>query len=805
MSKKIDVIVDIPALQTNQNFTYLVDDSLENLVKVGSRVLVPFGQAGRPVQAYVISIESQANLDDLKNINALLDPEPMLNSELISLSNWLADQTYSFRANVLRAMLPNLLKLNTRRYVLVNEEKISKNEVLDLLGVEQANDLRIAELTHMQQAKLNEWVNQGVVELKYAIADTAKIKTEMQVYPNLSESDLKIEVSQLASNATGQIKLLKLLGTLDEDGIAQKKLINEEKIGRSTIESAEKKHWIIRKAIEKYRNPFQSKTVQSDSALILNSEQKIAKNMIDRQIKSKDSTPILLEGVTGSGKTEVYLQSIAEVVKQGKTAIMLVPEISLTPLMVNRVRARFGNQVAVLHSALSDGEKFDEWRRIVRQEVSVVVGARSAVFAPLQNLGIVIVDEEHSSTYKQEDTPRYSARDVAVYRARTNKCPVVLGSATPSLESRARAEKKVYNLVQMKERANKHDLPTIKIIDMRKELNSRADETFSKGMLTAINDRIAKKEQIVLLLNRRGFSSFVMCRSCGFVLKCPNCDVSLTMHVDTHSMRCHYCGHEEVIPKACKNCGSEKIRFYGTGTEKVEKQLAKLVPDAKVIRMDVDTTRRKGAHERLLDRFGNHEADILLGTQMIAKGLDFPDVTLVGVLNADTSLELPDFRSAERTFQLLTQVAGRAGRADKEGEVLIQSFNPDHYAIKLAQKQDYEDFFIKEMYLRKLGKYPPYFFTVQVAVSSGEEKTAAKVAFDIVNKIKKVVSDRSVILGPSPRSIAKIKQKYFYQLVIKFQKEPGLDQVLRSIRDEAQKQYRQGISISIDPEPQVFI
>lgn len=798
--------MNVPALQTNTPFTYIADDAVEDDIKIGSRVIVPFGKAERPIQGFVVEEVTQKVTGDLKKIISVLEPEPLLNEELISLSNWLADKTYSYRVSCLNAMIPNLVKVNTRRFVKINSEKITQTQVLELLGEQQVTDLKVSDLTFAQQRQLNHWIKENKVSLEYATENSARKKMINWIWPLITDENYGVEVDKIRKNATKQLELIEILKKIDPDeGISQTTLLNEYHVGRSTLNSAVKNGWAKRSEIERYRDPFEGSDLKSDTSLQLNEEQQQAYDLVVRAIEQHQSKPILIEGVTGSGKTEVYLQSISKAIGEGKSALLLVPEISLTPLMVKRVRARFGQQVAVLHSGLSDGEKFDEWRRIIRNEVKVVVGARSAVFAPLQNLGIIIIDEEHSETYKQTDAPRYHARDVAIYRAKNANCPVVLGSATPSLESRSRVERGRYDFVQIKRRANQKDLPEIKIVDMREHLGDGFNENFSAPMVEEIQKRLLKKEQVVLMLNRRGFSSFVMCRSCGFVLKCPNCDVSLTMHMDTHSMRCHYCGHEEPIPKSCRNCGSTKIRFFGTGTEKVEQQLAEIIPEARVIRMDVDTTRRKGAHERLLAKFGNHDADILLGTQMIAKGLDFPDVTLVGVLNADTALELPDLRASERTFQLLTQVAGRAGRADKKGKVLIQTFNPDHYAIKLAQKQDYEDFFRKEMYLRHLGKYPPYYFTALISISDRDEKEALKSAYEMLNIIQPKVSSNAVILGPTAKSISKIKQKYYYQILIKYQKEPGLHNALLEVLERSQEKFRHGTRISIDPEPQNFL
>ena len=581
-----------------------------------------------------------------------------------------------------------------------------------------------------------------------------------------------------------------------------------KELGFSTalLNEAAKNGWLTFIEKEAYRDPFANQTFEKTTALSLNAEQQVAVETILQSVQEQQSQTYLLEGITGSGKTEVYLQVIAEVLNQGKTAIMLVPEISLTPQMVQRFKSRFGEHVAVMHSGLSQGEKYDEWRKIERGEAEVVVGARSAIFAPIENIGVIIIDEEHEASYKQEETPRYHARDLAIWRSEYHHCPVVLGSATPSLESRARAQKNVYQRLRLTQRANQAaTLPTIDVVDMRQEVENGNVSSFSMSLQEKLQERLEKNEQSVLLLNRRGYSSFVMCRDCGYVLPCPNCDISLTLHMDSKTMKCHYCGHEERIPYRCPNCGQDKIRYYGTGTQKVEEELQTLLPDSRILRMDVDTTRRKGAHEKILRTFGEGQADILLGTQMIAKGLDFPNVTLVGVLNADTALNLPDFRSSERTFQLLTQVSGRAGRAEKPGEVIIQSFNPEHYAIQLAKAQDYEDFYTKEMYIRHRGDYPPYYFTVQITASHPEENEAAKQMFQIARKLKQGLSPQAILLGPTPNAIMRVNNRYFYQVIIKYKQEPMLQPLLKEILTDTQRATARGLKLSIDAEPMNFI
>jgi len=558
--------------------------------------------------------------------------------------------------------------------------------------------------------------------------------------------------------------------------------------------------------MEVYRDPYAEREFKRQGPLPLTGAQEKAIMPILSSIEEERHEVFLLYGVTGSGKTEIYLQSIQSVLEKGKEAIVLVPEIALTPQMVKRFKERFGDLVAVMHSGLSAGEKYDEWRKIQRREVKVVVGARSAIFAPFENLGIIIIDEEHETSYKQEENPRYHARDVAIKRAATHRCPVVLGSATPSLESFARAQKGVYTLLNLPSRMNEQPLPSVEIIDMREELREGNRSMFSRVLFEKLQDRIEKGEQTVLFLNKRGHSSFVMCRDCGFVVNCPNCDITLTYHRFQELMKCHYCGHEERVPTICPECNSEHIRYFGTGTQKVEEELTKLLPEARVIRMDVDTTGRKGSHEKLLNAFQEGEADILLGTQMIAKGLDFPNITLVGVLSADTMLHLPDLRSSEKTFQLLTQVSGRAGRHELPGEVVIQTYTPEHYSIELAGTQDYDRFYNQEMMARKIHKYPPFYYLTLVTVSHEELMKAVSVTEKITRFVTTRLSQEAVVLGPVASPIPRIKNRYRYQCLIKYKKEPELKTALKAILDHYQQETATGnLQISMDLNPYILM
>ncbi|MBF8808668.1 MAG: primosomal protein N' [Enterococcus lacertideformus] len=802
MTVASEVIVDVPTMQTDQPFTYLVPSELETVIQIGMRIEVPFGNGNRHVQGFVVELH-ETNTDtskSLKSIIQLLDLAPVINKELLSLADYMKTVTYAFKITCLQTMLPSVMKAvyDKQIYPLSNKMEVQSlfNGRKEISWKEAQEEGILSQLIRWRQEKL--------VDIKYEVHTKNKVKTIRLIHPNLNKTQIEEEWGKLRQNAKKQKELLLCLSEQTKDEPIS--YYKERGISTTILNQGRDKGWLSFEETESYRDPYKDRTFEQTKAFRLNEEQQHAVNRILEAGQKKESQTFLLEGITGSGKTEVYLQAIAEVLTQNKTAIMLVPEIALTPQMVERFKGRFGEAVAVLHSGLSQGEKYDEWRKIERNEAQVVVGARSAIFAPLLNIGLIIIDEEHESSYKQDETPRYHARDLAIWRGNYHHCPVVLGSATPSLESRARAQKGLYELLYLSQRAKlSAQLPSIEVVDMRQELQKHNTSTFSKQLQVKIQDRLAKKEQIVLLLNRRGYSSFVMCRDCGFVLPCPNCDISLTLHMDTHSMRCHYCGHEEPIPHRCPNCGGNKIRYYGTGTQKVEEELKSLYPEARILRMDVDTTRKKGAHERILQQFGQKNADILLGTQMIAKGLDFPDVTLVGVLNADTSLNLPDFRSSEHTFQLLTQVSGRAGRAEKAGEVIIQTFNPQHYAIELAKEQNYEQFYQQEMTVRHRSGYPPYYFTVKITTSHQEEQVAAKKIFEIANQLKQVLGMQNLLLGPTPSTVNRVKNRYYYQLIIKYKQEPNLANILKNILDQSQKEQRQGLFVAIDNEPLHFI
>ncbi len=642
MKKVAQVIVDVPAMQTDQPFTYLIPSTLTEQIAVGMRVEVPFGN--RRVQGFITALDQldqqtvEAVEYEWKEIISVLDLKPVLNEEMLALADYMKEKTFAFKITCLQTMLPSVMRAAYHKYIFLTDE-IDEPLQDDLFSGLEEISWEEAETRNIlpQLMKLRA---QHKVDIRYEVQTKNKVKVIRYIQASLSFERLEEELTALRKGSKKKEELLHLLQALGPKEQVAVKEMKEKGFSTAVLNDAEEKGWLHYVEKETYRDPFADHQFEKTMPFSLNEEQQTAVDSILHSMETSTPDTYLLEGITGSGKTEVYLQTIAEGLRQKKSAIMLVPEISLTPQMVQRFKSRFGDQVAVLHSGLSHGEKYDEWRKIERGEAQVVVGARSAIFAPLDNLGVIIIDEEHEASYKQEETPRYHSRDLAIWRGAYHGCPVVLGSATPSLESRARAQKKVYRHLLLTQRANSSaSLPQIDVIDMREEVQRKNVSTFSALLQEKLLERMARKEQSVLLLNRRGYSSFVMCRDCGYVLPCPNCDISLTLHMDTKTMKCHYCGHEEGIPHRCPNCNSDKIRYYGTGTQKVEEELKALFPESRVLRMDVDTTRRKGAHERILSAFENQEADILLGTQMIAKGLDFSERYASGGIECGYGIE----------------------------------------------------------------------------------------------------------------------------------------------------------------------
>ncbi|MDG5480742.1 primosomal protein N' [Staphylococcus xylosus] len=798
------VIVDIPSKSVDFTFDYIIPSKLQSMVQVGMRVIVPFGP--RTIQGYVMQITDKPddNIDiaKLKEIKEIQDIKPELTEELIQLTEWYNNYFVTKRISMLEVMLPSAIKAKyTKVFSIVDVDAVPEE-----LKVKFDKDGQYP----YKEAQYNDDLGQIVPLLKQGIVSemtllSQNVSKKKQRAVSIIEGFDYDSILNSLEKSKKQYELYAYL--LDErHHTVLLKDLEEMGFSKSSIDTLMRKGFVEKYDAIVERDPFETRVFEQDQKQQLTYDQQEAYKSILESIQAHRQRTYLLHGVTGSGKTEVYLQTIEEVLKLGRQAMMLVPEIALTPQMVLRFKRRFGDEVAVLHSGLSKGERYDEWQKIRDGKASVSVGARSSVFAPFKNLGMIIIDEEHESSYKQEDYPRYQARDIAQWRSQYHQCPLILGSATPSLETYARAEKGVYELLSLPNRVNQQALPEIEIVDMRTELSSGNRSMFSEQLRKAIQQRLDKKEQIVLFLNRRGYASFMLCRDCGHVPQCPNCDISLTYHKSTDQLKCHYCGHQEVPPNKCPNCESEHIRQVGTGTQRVEELLQEAFQEARIIRMDVDTTSRKGAHEKLLDDFGAGKGDILLGTQMIAKGLDFPNITLVGVLNADTMLNLPDFRASERTYQLLTQVSGRAGRHEKEGEVIIQTYNPEHYAIKDVQANDYTAFFNKEMNYRKMGKYPPYFFLINFTIAHKEMKKVMEASKHIHKILLQHLTDKALVLGPSPAALSRINNEYRFQILVKYKSEPALHEALKYLDDYYHDQYlKEKLSLKIDINPQMMM
>lgn len=606
---------------------------------------------------------------------------------------------------------------------------------------------------------------------------------------------LKNEDLSNIKNPDGYKKIVEFFKT-NSGKYTKSELINEHSISQYKLNKLIENEVLSIEEESVFR--YNDRVYNKDSAKTLTIEQE---NIIREYINSDDKM-FLLKGVTGSGKTEVYMKLVERVLLEGKSAIILVPEIALTPQMIERFKGRFGVNVALFHSKLSDGERFDEWFRVKEGKSKVIVGARSAIFLPAKNLGLIIIDEEHENTYKSEQNPKYQTKEVAEYLSELKGCKVILGSATPSIETYYRALTGEMKLLELNSRVDNKAMPPMKVIDMRNELKGGNKSLFSRELFIAIQERLKRKEQIILFLNRRGFSTFVSCRSCGYVFKCNECDISMTYHKNG-LLICHYCGKTKREPRECPKCHSKYVKFFGAGTQRVEEEVKKYFNNAGILRMDVDTTRDKHSYERIYNTFKNGEADILIGTQMVSKGLDFKNVTLVGILAADMSINIPDYRAAERTFQIITQVAGRAGRGDKQGEVLIQTYTPQHYSLQYAVNYDYEGFYEKEFTVRAMMKYPPFGKLLLINGTSKKEDLLKNFMHKITMMIKPLVENclDIEILGPIPCMISKVKENYRWQIVIKGEFDSYFSKNIKEILYDENKNVYNDIRISMDINP----
>ena len=831
---KLFVNVALP-VPVNKLFTYSVPSELKKDVAVGKRVLVPFGR--KEMTGFIVGVSTEAGWHKLKNIKDVLDPEPVFTDELMKLTRWVADYYFSSWGEVLKTALPQGTVVESKRIVkLVKCEnidevvnKISKTapkraEVLRFLSHHPSgvsiNKIKTELKIRNIYSILNNLEKLGFVKMENLIpSGKAGIKKEKFVSLSdelrASEKKLYSAIDEVEKYAPRQLDILMFLVGETRRGkteVPVSEVLKRTGAQLSSIKSLVEKGFV--KMIEKeVIRKFEYEFSEPDKKITLNKFQLEAVKKINQAVDEGKFKAFLLYGVTGSGKTQVYIEAIKKVVQSGKTAIVLVPEISLTPQMVDRFKKVFGDVVGVLHSKMSAGERYDTWRLARYGSFRIIIGPRSAVFAPLENLGLIVVDEEQESSYKQFDSsPRYNARDVAVMRARINNAIAILGSATPSLESYYNAKSGKYELLELPERVDKAKLPRIEIVNMIKERKEAGNKTSISNVLKAkIKERLDKGEGIIIFQNRRGYSTYIECQDCGFVESCSNCSVTLTFHLAQKHLRCHYCGKTKEVPDRCARCGGIKLKLKGVGTQKVETELKALFPEVRILRMDLDTTVGKKSHDKIITKFLNGEADILVGTQMVAKGLDFSRVTLVGVISADIPMLIPDFRSAERTFQLLTQVAGRSGRSEKEGEVIIQTFNPEHYIMELVAKHRVFEFYEKELEFRKELGYPPFSRLVLIEFKGPDEKAVSSVAEAFSTEMKNEI-ERNIpgveLLGPAPAAIPKIKRNFRYHIILKTPKEYGkksekLHIAIWKLKEKYEpKLNSKGIKLIVDVDPQ---
>lgn len=745
MSKYAKILVDIPVEELDQSFDYRVPEKYRDIISIGQAVMVPFGP--RKVTGFVIGLTDESEVEEskIREISRIIFTDTFFDEELLELFQWMSVYYKAKLINIIKTAVPAGV----------------------ISGQLKKKTLRIVKL-NTAKYKIEEYINN----------EGKKAYKQVEVLEILLNSDrdyTATELARLAGTSTSTITRLVEKGLLKYEEIVQE------------------------------RRPYLGENIKRERPHEANPWQREVITRIKEQLDKATYGAFLLHGVTGSGKTEVYLQVIDYALQKSLGAIVLVPEISLTPLMVRRFYSRFGDQIAILHSNLSAGERYDEWRRLKRGEARIAIGARSAVFAPVKNLGLIIIDEEHENTYKQGEYPYYHSREVALKRSKITGSTVILGSATPSLESYYLMRKGVFRLLELPERIKQKSLPPVELIDMREELRKGNTGIFSYQLQEAIRDALGRKEQALVFLNRRGYASFLFCRECGQAIKCKNCDITLTYHASIDKLRCHYCDFLMSRPASCPHCGGNYLREYGHGTERIEEELKELFPGAVIARMDLDTTGRKGAHQEILEKMERGEIDILVGTQMIAKGHDYPNIGVVGVISADTMLNIPDFRAAERTFQLLTQVAGRTGRGDKKGLVFIQTFNPEHYSIQAARNHDYLQFYQQEIENRKLFGYPPYTLLTNIIVRGEVEQQVIEAAMALDAFLQKYGKLILEVLGPGEAPIGKLRNNYRWQIILKFRTYKERNFVLTRLREFLVEKGRKEVVYNIDVDPLMML
>ena len=725
-----EIILNSEAIEIDRPFTYKVPLDMEQKVKVGQMVRVPFGVRSKPVEGFILDLkEEEIKVSfKIKNILSVENEEPVITEEDLKLINFLREEYLCKYIDAIRLLIP------------VGILKGAKSKSRSVIV----------------------YIDDNLESIK--------------------NSDGYLEVINFIKRNTGKYTKSELT---KEHGVSLYKL--NKLIEHGLIKS--EKEIVFRYNTREYNKDVEKKLTAEQSMAI-------------EAIEDSEENLILLKGVTGSGKTEVYMRLVEKVLTEGKSAIVLVPEIALTPQMIERFKGRFGSNVALFHSKLSDGERFDEWYRVKEGKASLIIGARSAIFLPARKLGLIIIDEEHENTYKSDQNPKYQTKEVAEFISKLKGCKVILGSATPTIESYYRAISGEMKLVELNHRIDNRPMPEMKLVDMREELRSGNKSIFSRRLYASMQQKLEKGEQIILFLNRRGFSTFVSCRSCGYVFDCENCDISMTYHKNGFLV-CHYCGKTKKQPNLCPKCGSKYVKFFGAGTERVEEEVRKYLKNAKILRMDVDTTRAKDSHEKIYNAFKAGEADILIGTQMVSKGLDFPNVTLVGILSADMSLNLPDYRAAERSFQIITQVAGRAGRGEKEGEVIVQTYTPEHYSLQYAKKYDYEDFYEKEFTIRAMMGYPPFGRILLInGIGKNEDELKKQMIF-LGKKVKEKAEEFGglEVLGPTPCIIYKIKENYRCQIIVKGEFSSKFSKSIKDLLYDKANNVYNDIRVSMDINP----
>ena len=801
-----EIIVSINNANVDKPFSYAVPDEFKDRALRGMRAVVPFGRGNKPVEGFIVDVkdaDTQERDIIYKNILDIPDKVPLFNEDLMLLAKWLQEKYYSTLTECIKCILPTGISIKT-------ETLYSLNPVInmDLNENEQKIVEFIMDNSPVSSKMLTDNIK-GITSSQIAAmskkgilvkSETTKGKSFIQYEKQVRLSSDYSSVVKLPGKDTKQGKIITYL---EEHGQSSVKKIKEKlEITDSPVNTLVEKGIAVFEMVEIRRRVMESIKAEASGGLSLTDEQRQAVDTILKMSLSEVKKPVLLQGVTGSGKTEVYLQAIEAAIKEGKEAIVLVPEISLTPQTVSRFKDRFGEKVSVTHSRMSMAERYDQWKNAMEGRISIMIGPRSAIFAPFKNLGIIVIDEEHENTYKSETTPKYDARLTAVKRAELTNSVVVMGSATPSIESYYMSLNNEYTLAEMDKRINL-TMPAVDIVDMRIELENGNRSIFSLGLMESIRENLENNMQTILFLNRRGHSTYVSCRQCGFVVKCDDCNINYTYHMNSNNLICHYCGKITKAPTNCPQCGSKYIKYFGAGTQKVVEETEKMFPEAGVLRMDMDTTSGKGGHENILSQFKSGKANILVGTQMIAKGLDFPKVTLVGVIAADLSLHTGDYRSAENTFQLLTQVSGRSGRASHMGKVIIQTYNPEHYAIQFSAQSDYKNFYEHEIALRRQMNYPPYSHVFNILFTGEGEKKVISSLFKLCD-IMEIYNKNNDFerLGPAPAVISKIRNRYRWKLLVKAQDETRLKNYVLFCVEKlkiAENMTDVNISLTIDP------